>query len=159
MPGMTGGGGGAGPARKDPLISAHYYVTVDPHLSGMVFRECSGIGSESEVVEYKGTKQEDYHTIQAIPGRLKWMKINLKRGITDTLEAWTWRKMVEEGNVEGARASGTIVMVNQNGDPVAEWTFDRGWPSKISGPQLNSGQNDVGVEELEIVHEGLRRVR
>jgi len=125
----------------------------------MVFRECSGIGSESEVVEYKGTKQEDYHTIQAIPGRLKWMKINLKRGITDTLEAWNWRKMVEEGNVEGARASGTVVMVNQNGDPVAEWTFDRGWPSKISGPQLNSGQNDVGVEELEIVHEGLRRVR
>ena len=125
----------------------------------MVFRECSGIGSESEVVEYKGTKQEDYHTIQAIPGRLKWMKINLKRGITDTLEAWTWRKMVEEGNVEGARASGTIVMVNQNGDPVAEWTFDRAWPSKISGPQLNSGQNDVGVEELEIVHEGLRRLR
>jgi phage tail-like protein len=125
----------------------------------MVFRECSGIGSESETVEYKGARQEDYHTVQMVPGRLKWLKINLKRGITDTMEAWNWRKMVEEGNVEGARASGTIVMVNQNGDPVAEWSFDRAWPSKISGPQLNSGQNDVGVEELEIVHEGLRRLR
>jgi len=125
----------------------------------MVFRECSGIGSESEVVEYKGTKQTDYHTLQQIPGRLKWLKISLKRGITDTLEAWNWRKMVEQGQVEKARASGTIVMVNQEGEPVAEWSFDRAWPSKISGPQLNSGTNDVGVEELEIVHEGLRRVR
>jgi phage tail-like protein len=125
----------------------------------MVFRECSGIGSESEVVEYKGARQDDYHTIQAVPGRLKWSKINLKRGITETLEAWNWRKMIEEGKVEGARASGTLVMVNQDGTPVAEWTFDRAWPSKISGPQLNSNTNDVGVEELEIVHEGLRRIK
>lgn len=155
MPGMTGGA-----VRTDPLVSANYFVTVDPHLSGMVFRECSGIGSESDVVEYKGTKQEDYHTIQAIPGRLKWQKITLKRGLTDSMEAWTWRKLVEDGKVETARASGTIVMVNQAGTPVAEWTFDRAWPSKISGPSLNSAQGtEVGVEELEISHEGLRRVK
>lgn len=155
MPGMTGGA-----VRVDPLVSANYYVTVDPHLSGMVFRECSGIGSESDTVEYKGTTQEDYHTVQMVPGRLKWQKIALKRGITDSMQAWNWRKMVEEGNVDGARASGTIVMVNQQGQPVAEWSFDRAWPSKISGPSLNSAQGtEVGVEELEIVHEGLRRVR
>jgi hypothetical protein len=31
------------------------------------------------------------------------------------------------------------------------------WPSKISGPQIASDSNDFTVEELTLVHEGLRR--
>ena len=70
-----------------------------------------------------------------------------------------WRQKVEEGKVDDARCSGTISMVNQAGETVASWTFDRCWPTKVSGPQFNSGGNEVGVEELEIVHEGMRRVQ
>jgi phage tail-like protein len=154
MPGMEGGG-----VRKDPLVQAHFYVSVDGHLNNMVFREASGIGSESEIVEYKGSGQNDYHTIQAIPGRLKWQKINLKRGITDSMDAWNWRKLVEQGNVEGARANGSVVMVDQNGAEVARWNFVRAWPTKITGPSLNSSTNEVGIEELEIAHEGLERTK
>ena len=154
MPGMEGRG-----VRNDPLVQAHFYVSVDGHLDNMVFRECSGIGSEQELVEYKGSGKDDYHTIQAVPGRLKWTKINLKRGITDSMDAWNWRALVEQGNVTSARANGSIVMVNQDGSEVARWNFIRAWPSKISGPSLNSSTNEVGVEELEIVHEGLERTK
>ncbi len=153
---MASGMEGLG-VRDDPLIQAHFYVSAEPHLMDMVFRECSGLGSETEVVEYKGSKKEDYHTIQAVPGRLKWQKIVLKRGITGALDAWKWRKMIEEGQVEKARANGSIVMVNQEGKEVARWSFMRAWPSKISGPSFNSSTNEVGVEELEIVHEKLTR--
>jgi phage tail-like protein len=154
MPGMEGGG-----VRRDPLVQAHFYVSVDGHLDNMVFREASGIGSESEIVEYKGSGKDDYHTVQAIPGRLKWQKINLKRGITDSMDAWNWRKLVEQGNVDGARANGSVVMVDQNGAEVARWNFLRAWPTKITGPSLNSSTNEVGVEELEIAHEGLERIK
>jgi len=132
-------------------------VEVTGHIAGMVFRECSGVGSESEVIEYKGSTKDDYHTIQAVPGRLKWQKINLKRGITESMDAWNWRKLVEQGQVTSARANGSIVMVNQEGTEVARWDFLRAWPTKISGPQFNSSTNEIGVEELEIVHEGLER--
>jgi phage tail-like protein len=145
--------------RIDPLVQAHYYVSVDGHLDNMVFRECSGIGSETELIEYKGSGKDDYHTIQAVPGRLKWQKINLKRGITDSMAAWQWRKLVEQGEVDAARGNGSIVMMDQKGVEVARWNFLRAWPTKISGPSLNSGTNEVGVEELEIAHEGLERVR
>jgi phage tail-like protein len=141
------------------LVQAHFYVSVDGHLDNMVFREASGIGSESEIVEYKGSTKDDYHTIQAIPGRLKWQKINLKRGITDSMDAWNWRKLVEQGNVDSARANGSVVMVDQNGAEVARWNFVRAWPTKITGPSLNSSTNEVGVEELEIAHEGLERIK
>jgi len=141
----------------DPLVVHQFYLSIGNHVQDMVFRECSGIGSESEVIEYKASGKSDYNTIAAIPGRLKWQKISLKRGITDSMDAWTWRKLVEDGNVSDARANGTIIMVAQDGTAIAEWEFINAWPTKISGPSFNSGSNEVGVEELEIVHEGLIR--
>jgi phage tail-like protein len=145
---------------EDPLSQAEYWVDV-PKLQGgvMVFRECSGIGSESDVIEYKGAKKDDYHSIRMVPGRLKWQRISLKRGITSSMIAWDWRKEIEMGNIEAARCDGSIVMVNQNGVEVARWNFFKAWPSKITGPTFNAATSDVGVEELELVHEKLERVK
>jgi phage tail-like protein len=75
------------------------------------------------------------------------------------MAAWQWRKLVEQGEVDAARGNGSIVMMDQKGVEVARWNFLRAWPTKISGPSLNSSTNEVGVEELEIAHEGLERVR
>ena len=42
---------------------------------------------------------------------------------------------------------------------VARWNFENGWPSKITGPSLDAGSNDIGVEEVTIAHEGLDRTK
>src|SRR5947207_15811681 len=118
MPGMEGRG-----VRSDPLVQAHFYVSVDGHLNNMVFRECSGVGSETELIEYKASGLGDFHTIQMVPGRIKWQKINLKRGITESMDAWNWRHLVEQGQVNQARANGSVVMVNQEA---------RRWPAGTS---------------------------
>lgn len=93
-----------------------------------------------------------------IPGRLKWEQISLKRGITSSLDIWKWRKQVEDGDVEGSRRDGSIVMFNQQLEPVARWDFKRAWPVKVSGPQPKSDSNEIGVEELSIAHEYIERV-
>jgi phage tail-like protein len=41
---------------------------------------------------------------------------------------------------------------------VAQWDFENGWPMKVTGPELKADSNAYGVEELTIVHEGIRRV-
>jgi phage tail-like protein len=142
----------------DPMIGAHFEVSIGA-ITGY-FTEVSGLGSESEIVEHKiiakGAKES---IIRKIPGRLKWGDIVLKRGITKNLDFYNWRKEVEQGKVEGARLDGTIIMYDQGMTPVAEWTFAKGWPSKISGPSLQSDGNAVGIEELTIVHEGIKRVK
>jgi len=119
-----------------------------------------GLGSESEIVEHKiiakGAKES---IIRKIPGRLKWGDITVKRGITTNLDMYEWRKQVEQGGVEAARLDGTIIMYDQAMTPVAEWNFFKGWPSKISGPSLQSDGNAVGIEELTIVHEGIKRTK
>jgi phage tail-like protein len=142
----------------DPLVGFHFEVSVGA-ISGY-FTEVSGLGSETEVVEHKimskGAKEP---IIRKIPGRLKWGDIVLKRGITANMDFYDWRKQVEQGKVEGARLDGTIIMYDQKFSPVAEWTFTKGWPSKISGPSVKSDDNSIGIEELTIVHEGIKRTK
>ena len=65
--------------------------------------------------------------------------------------------MVVEGKVDMARSNGSIKMYDQAGILVAQWDIDACWPSKLSGPQMQSDSSAVGVEELTIVHEGLER--
>ena len=39
---------------------------------------------------------------------------------------------------------------------VARWVFVRGLPSKVTGTALNAKTGEIAIEELHIVHEGLR---
>lgn len=143
---------------KDPVTAASFYLEIQGHCSG-TFKECSGLGSESEIITHVTADKDGKVVIQKIPGNLKWDNIVMKRGVTDDMGIWEWRKMVEDGKVVDARSSGTITMYNQNNEAVAEWTFDNAWPVKVSGPQLNASSNDIAVEELTIAHEGMRRVK
>jgi len=144
--------------RTDPLVSFHYAVEIQGTVTGY-FTECSGLGSEHEVIEHKVVDDSGHEAIMKIPGRLKWENIVLKRGITDNMDIWDWRKKVEDGDVKGARSNGSIVMFDRNYNEVARWNFESAWPVKVSGPSVKSDSNEIGIEELSIAHEGLWRVK
>jgi phage tail-like protein len=143
---------------KDPLVSAWYGVEFQGQVQG-AFRECTGLGSNNEVVDYKASGPKGEYIMKKVPGRMTWQPITLKRGITDAMDMWKWRQVVEEGKVDQARKNGSIVMFNQQGKEVARWDFVNAWPSKITGPTANANANEIAIEELEIVHEGYKRVK
>jgi phage tail-like protein len=143
--------------REDPLVGFHFGVDIGGVVTGY-FTECSGLGSEHEVVEHKVVTEDGKEVVLKIPGRLKWENITLKRGITSSMDIWNWRKMVEDGNAEGARRDGSIVMYDQKLKEVARWNFERAWPIKVSGPQVKSDSNEISVEELTLAHEYIARV-
>ena len=140
----------------DPLVGFHFAVDLQGIVQGY-FTECSGLGSEQEVIEHKVVNEKGVEVMLKIPGRLKWENITLKRGITESMDVWEWRQQVEDGDVEGARRDGSIVMFNQKLEPVARWDFRRAWPVKVSGPQPKADSNEIGIEELTIAHEYIRR--
>ncbi len=142
---------------SDPLISFQFAIEVGGMVTGY-FTECSGIGSEHEVIEHK-VVQDGREIVQKIPGRLKWNDVTLKRGITDNLEIWEWRALVEQGKMKEARKNCSIIMFDRNHEPAARWDFINAWPSKVSGPEVKADSNDYGIEELVIVHEGMQRVK
>jgi phage tail-like protein len=141
---------------KDPLITAWFSVEFQGQISG-AFRECTGLGSENEVVESKASGPKGEFVIKKLPGRMKWNNVTLKRGITSTMDMWIWRKLVETGKIDEARKNGSIVMYSTDGTPMARWNLVNAWPSKLTGPTANATNNEVGIEELEITHEGYTR--
>ncbi|MEO0565196.1 MAG: phage tail protein, partial [Chloroflexota bacterium] len=99
--------------REDVLTGFHFEIKIDGFISGY-FTELSGVGSETEVIDHKvmsdGVKES---IIYKVPGRLAWGDITMKRGITSNMDFWTWRQMVVDGDVAGARQNGSIIMYDQ----------------------------------------------
>jgi|WetSurMetagenome_2_1015567.scaffolds.fasta_scaffold956752_1 phage tail-like protein len=141
---------------EDPLLGFNFMLEFEGTIAGY-FTECSGIGSENEIVEQKIVDKQGHEVIRKIPGRLKFTDISLKRGITSDLKIWEWRDLAAAGKMEKARKNCTITMLSREYKPVAIWHFSNAWPSKVTGPSLKADSNDIGVEEVTIVHEGMYR--
>ncbi len=78
-------------------------------------------------------------------------------GATVNRELWQWLQGVVAGERPVVRYDGRIEVLSPAGDQVvASWTFDRGLPTKIVGPQLDAQRGEIAIETLHIAHEGLR---
>ncbi|HEY86253.1 MAG TPA: phage tail protein [Chloroflexi bacterium] len=122
------------------------------------FSEVSGLEAEVGVIEYKTVTVFGERITQKIPGPPKWGDVVLKKGVTDDMSFWGWQEAIQKGMVLLSRANVSIFMYDIEGNAKAKWDLDKAWPSKISGPILNAGTNEIGVEEITLVHEGIRRV-
>jgi phage tail-like protein len=142
---------------SDPLIGFNFALELQGSITGY-FTECSGIGSEHEIVEHKVVTDKGQELVQKIPGRLKWGDVTLKRGITADMQIWDWRAMVEKGEIGKSRKTCSVIMFDRNYKEIARWNFENAWPSKVSGPSVKSDSNEFGVEEITLVHEGMWRV-
>lgn len=132
-----------------------------PALGNGGFQECTGLDIEMDVQELIEGGRND--GLLRLVGRGKYSPIVLKRGLlfpdggTANSELWGWLQSILAGVRPVARYNGVIDVLSANRQQsVATWTFDRGLPSKIAGPQLNAKTGEIAIEELTIVHEGLR---
>lgn len=139
----------APPARNDPFTVSRFRVEIDG-LTASAFSECSGLVSETEVLEY--CSGSDRGSTRKLPGLRKFANIVLKRGITADRQLWDWYKSVLDGAPK--RRNGAIVLLDDAGQDILRWNFREGWPVKYEGPSLNASSSDVAIETLEIAHEG-----
>lgn len=161
-----GSGGGAGRAVPDLL----------GHGS---FADCHGLDLEADVKELVEGGANDA-TVRRV-GRVKNVPIVLRRGMfvigrdpagtagpggagggaanrgaVDTA-LWDWLQGMVAGDLPVPRYDGTIeVRDPADRRVVARWVFTRGLPQKVTGPQLDARTGGIAMEELTIVHEGLR---
>lgn len=148
--------GDAGTISDDPLIVFNFGLEIDGVLEGY-FSECSGIGSEHDIVEKQLVDKEGHSFVMKAPGLLKYNDVTLKRGITGDMAIWEWRAEAERGDLKAMRKNCSVIMYNRKFEEVAKWHFYSAWPSKVSGPELSSDGSDFGVEEITLVHEGFYR--
>jgi len=148
--------------RVDPYGSFNFLVTfVDSATSGAAqsrpsggFSECSGLEMTMDVEEYK--EGGNNGLILRFPTRVKWANLRLKRGLALADDLWQWHYDFSQGVV--LRRDGVVTLLDDRQNPVKVWSFTRGLPVKWSGPSLNAAQGQLAIEELEIAHEGLKRL-
>lgn len=140
----------------DPVVSFNFEIDIQGIITGF-FSSVSGLGGSTEVTEQLIVGASGVQIVRKIPGRFEGAEITLKRAITANMDAWAWRKMIVDGNISEARKNGTIKMLDQAGDPVAQWDFTMAWPSKIDVDSADSGSSSVMQETITVVYEELTR--
>jgi phage tail-like protein len=133
----------------DHIGNFAFKVEIEGVTSG-AFKECSGLDSETDVIEYQDGPDMVLHKR---PGQTKYSNITLKRGYVNNPELWNWRKQIMEG-VYVAK-SGSVILCDNTGDEVMRYNFFDAWPCKWKGFSLDGKGNDVVVEEIELAVERL----
>jgi phage tail-like protein len=139
--------------RTDPFRAYNFLIEIDG-ITRAGFRECSGLDTTQDPIDYR-EGNDKARTARKLPGLVKYSNIVLKRGITDDAELWEWRKKAIDGKIE--RKNGSIVLLDDTGETKLRWNFREGWPTKWTGPTFNATGNEVAIETLEIVHEGVEK--
>ena len=140
--------------RIDPYKNFRFLVEIDGIVQAG-FSEASIPDTTQEPIEYREGNQTP--TVRKLPGLIKYGNLTLKWGITDSLDLYEWRKMVEQGQTKGARRNLAVILMDEEGNAASRWEFAEAWPSKYDAPDLDGKGNDIAVETLEIVHEGMSR--
>lgn len=142
--------------RDDPYASYNFKIIVNNvspdgvAVSGS-FTEVSGLELEIPPIEYRNGSEAV--TVRKIPGLTKYTNLTFKRGITGHVDFWKWVVEALEGKVR--RTSGSIVLQNEHHDDAVFWTFNRGWPTKYTGPTLSATKNEIAMETLVLAVEKL----
>ena len=134
--------------RIDPYKGYRFLVEIDG-IQQAAFAECSGLGSEIEVVEYR--EGGEGSPVHKVPGRVRYPNIVLKWGATGSRELYDWHLQIINGTV--VRKSGSVVLLDDQGQEKVRWNFSDAWPSKWEGPTLNARGNDVAIEALTLTCE------
>jgi phage tail-like protein len=138
-------------AANYPLVKFHFQVEWGGTKIG--FTEVSGLDVETEIVEYRDGASPEYSKIK-MPGMQKFSNITLKRGtFKSDNEYFAWWNTVKLNTIE--RRDITISLLNEEHDPVVTWKVKSAWPTKIQSTDLKADGNEVAIESMEIVHEGL----
>jgi phage tail-like protein len=137
--------------RRDPYRSFNFELVIDGVPLG-AFSEASGLTAEGDAVDYReGTDMR--RNVRKLVGLRKYTNITLKRGYTQDQSLWIWYRNITNGQPD--RRDVTIVLMNEAREPVLRWHAVDAWVNKIEGPSFKASGNEVAIESVELVHEGL----
>ncbi len=137
--------------RNDPFRGFNFSVLID-NIPRAAFSEVSGLTADGDAVDYReGTDLQ--HNVRKLVGLRKYTNLTFKRGYTQDGSLWAWYANILNGVPD--RRNVTVVLMNEARVEVLRWHAENAWINKIEGPALKASGNEVAMESMELVHEGL----
>lgn len=134
-------------ARSHTNPAFRFVVNIE-NLPQGVFTECTLPVVEWDIMEVKEGGLNTY--VHQLPGRRKSARITLKNGLgTSALLDWYIDALEEKFT----RRKITIKLLNAKQklqSPIMTWDIEGAYPVKWTGPQLNSGENTIAIQTLDL---------
>lgn len=142
-------------ARNDPYRNFRFRVEIDG-IATAGFSEVQIGATTTDVVEYReGT---DPLNVRKLSGLTRYGNVTLKRGVTGSLELHEWHRHIVAGQLADNRRRVVIVVQDESGADQARFVVDEAWPVRYEVGALDAKGNEVLIELLELVNEGIQRV-
>lgn len=145
--------------RIDPLRNFRFVLTVgDIKQAG--FSDVAIAETMIDVVDYR--EGNDPPHVRKLSGLTKYGNITLKWGLAvgaSALDLFKWHAAVSAGEVKTQRKDVSIVVQDEAGQETARFVVSNAWPTKYHSSDLNAKGNEVIIEMLELVNEGIERTK
>jgi phage tail-like protein len=145
------------PAKRDrPFVQFNFLVNIGQGTDGPEagFSECSGIGMEVTVSEYRAGNSKENGVIK-VTGLNKASDVTLKRGVIGSLDLYSWLDDIRQGNEASLRDVTVHLMSEDHNTTVLAWTLHRARIIKYTAGPFNAKGTDVAMEEMVLAYERL----
>lgn len=144
------------PDRHGPYRNTRFLLEIEG-IGVAGFSQATIPENSTEATEYR--EGDDPPTVRKLWSLNTYGELTLQRGTAeDSTELFEWRRTVEQGNVDDARRTIAVILLDEEGEPGARWEFRNAWPRQYDAPDLDATGNEVAIESLEIAHEGMERI-
>ncbi|HEX3047493.1 MAG TPA: phage tail protein [Bacillota bacterium] len=142
--------------RNDPYRNYRFRVVIDGiQVAG--FSEATVPDISVDSVGYREGIDAPHE--RKLSGLVKYGNITLKTGLTDSMELYNWQKQVVQKGAAGARRNLSLLLIDEDGTEKSQWDVVEAWPTKYDPSDFSAKGNEVMIETLELVHEGITRVK
>ena len=118
------------------------------------FQEVTGLSAEVSTEEFREGGLNEY--AHRMPTGAKYGNLVLKRGFVDSTDVGKWcREAVENFEFEPRDIS--VMLLNEEHEPLATWNFLRAYPVKWSLSDFKAQENALAVESLELAYSRFRK--
>ena len=136
-----------------PLPAFNFMVQWGGTRTG--FAEVSGLSEEIGVIEYREGADKSAAPM-LVPGLKRPATVTLKRGILPAdNELFAWFATVLAGKAE--RRNVAISLLDADHAPQTTWKLSNAWPSALATSDLDARANQIAIESLTVVCEGMTR--
>jgi len=138
----------------DPSI-VRFGLTVDGQQLA-VFRDLVTLSSGADPATLV-TTSGDRGVRPLLPAKRSPDFVVLSHGLTTSTDIQAWHELVLNGDA-AARKNATLTMFAVDGTPVAQYSLENAWPSKLELGELKDGTTQLVMEKVTLVSDHIRRV-
>jgi len=136
-----------------------YNYKVDIGTDTVAFSEVSGLSIAYETSVYKESSTESGKAsprVFRMPSQASETKLTLKKGLVPAKSQpalYDWINSVSINQV--IKKDIAISLCDETGKAMVSWTVSNAFPTKLDAPTFDSNSNDVAVESLELMADGV----